>query len=81
MDGRAASHTLMPVLHAIFFPRDIFFTFFSFWFIYGGLVLELWGSGIESGFWGWGFQLIGFEACDVELSGSFGIGALYITIK
>ena len=44
-------------------------------------MLELWGSGIESGLWGWGFQLIGFEACDVELSGSFGIGALYITIK
>ena len=39
-------------------------------------MLELWGSGIELGFWGWGFQLIGFEACDVELSEYFEIVAL-----
>ena len=81
MDGRATNHTLMPVLYAIIFPRHIFYTFFSFWFIYGGFGLELWGSGLELGFWGLGFQLIGFGACDVQPSGSFEIGALYITIE
>ena len=75
MDGRAASHKpLMPVLHAIFFPRDIFFTFFHFGSFMVVWCWSLWGSGIELGFWGWGFQLIGFGACDVGPSGFFGFG-------
>ena len=30
---------------------------------------------------GWGFPLMGFGACGVGPSGSFGVGALYINIK
>ena len=48
---------------AIFFPRVILYIFFLFWLIYGGL-----------GFWGWGFQLMGFGTCGVGPSGFFGLG-------
>ena len=48
-----------------FFPRVILYNFFLFWLIYGGL-----------GFWGWGFQLMGFGACGVGPSGFFWVGAL-----
>ena len=32
---------------------------------------------ITLGFWGWGFQLMGFGACGVGPSGFFGLGSLY----
>ena len=60
---------------AIFFPRFILYNFFLFWLIYGGL-----GLGLILGFWGWGFQLMGFGACGVGPS-FFWVGALYINIK
>ena len=51
---------------------------FSSFLIYGGL--GFWGLDLESGFWGWGFQLMGFWACGVRPSGVFEVGALYINI-
>ena len=60
---------------AIFFPRFILYTFFTFLLIYGGL-----GVGVL-GFWGWSFQLIRFWDCGVGLSMFFGAGALYINIE
>ena len=45
------------------FPRVILYNFFLFWLIYGGL--GLWGRGLILGFWGWGFQLMGFGACEI----------------
>ena len=56
----------------------ILLTFFSFLLIYGGL--GFWGLGLGLGFLGWGFQLMGFGAWDVWLSGFYGVGALYINI-
>ena len=32
------------------------------------------GWGLILGFWGWGFQLMGFGACGVGPSGFFGLG-------
>ena len=43
--------------------------------------LGFWGWGLGFGFWGWGFPLMGFKACGVGLSGFYGVGAPYITIK
>ena len=40
-----------------------------------------WMLGLILGFWGWGFQLMGFGVCGVEPSGFFGYVALYINIK
>ena len=57
---------------AIFFPRVILYNFFLFWLIFGGL--GFWGWGLILGFWGWDFQLMGFGACGVGLSGFFGLG-------
>ena len=60
-----------------FFPRVILYIFFLFWLIYGGSgfgVLGFLGSGLLLGFWGWGFQLMGFGACGVGPSGFFGFG-------
>ena len=37
--------------------------------------------GLELGYWGWGFQLIGFGASGVGTTGFFGFGALYINIE
>ena len=37
--------------------------------------------GLGLGFWGWGFQLMDFRACDVGLSGFYGVGAPYINTK
>ena len=63
--------------HAIFSQGYFSYFFLNFahklWFGVSGL-----GSWI--GFWGWGFQLMGFEACGVGLSGFYGVGALYINI-
>ena len=43
--------------------------------------LVFWGWGLELGFRGWGFQLIGFGASGrAGTLGYFGIGALYINI-
>ena len=64
---------------AIFFPRVILYTFFSFLLIYGGSgfgVLEL-GSWI--GFLRLGFSVDG--ACGMGPAGFFGVGALYIKNK
>ena len=61
------------------FPRVILNTVFLILFIYGGL--GFWGCSLILGFWGWGFQLMGCEACGVELCGFFGYGALYKNIK
>ena len=75
--GRShCSYRAIP--NAIFFPRVILSTFVSnycsWWF---GIL----GSGSWIGFLGWGFQLMGFGACVVGLSGFYGVGALYINIK
>ena len=39
------------------------------------------GCGLGLGFSGWGFQLMGFGAWGVELSGDLWVWALYINIK
>ena len=54
------------------FPRVILYNIILFLLIYGGS--GLWGLGLILGFWGWGFQLIGFGACGVGPSGFFGLG-------
>ena len=72
------SHRLTGLMVAIFFPRVILYNFFLFLPIYGGLGFL--GCGVILGFWGWGFQLMGFGACGVGPSGFFGLG-LYINIK
>ena len=46
------------------------YTFFSFLLIYS----------LGLGFWGRGFQLMGFWACGMGPSGFIGVGALYINI-
>ena len=61
-------HYMIPY----FFPRFILYIFILFWLIYGGL--GFWGLGLMFGFRGWGFQLMGFGACGVELAGFFGLG-------
>ena len=61
------SDVIQCLLDAIFFPRVILYTSFSFLAIYGGGVL---GLGSCVGFLGWGFQMTGF-----------GAGALYINIE
>ena len=71
-----SSHTLLLTLY--FVPRVILYNFFSFWLIYEGL--GFWGWGPILGFLGWAFQLMGFGACGVGLSGFFWGGALYINI-
>ena len=47
-------HSFVEV--AIFFPRFLLYAFFSFLLFYGGLGIR----GLAMGFWGWGFQLIGW---------------------
>ena len=69
------------ILALYFFPGVILSTFFLFLLIYGGLGLGFKGWRLLLGFWGWGFQLMGFGACGVEPSGFFGYGALHINIK
>ena len=81
-DPMRSCHIALVVSHkktmgsvtAIFFPRFILCTLFSFLLIYGGL--GFWGLGL--GFWGWGFQLMGFKACGVGSSGFFEVGALSV---
>ena len=68
----------MSAAHAIFFPRVILYTCFSYLLIYGGLGLGFWGLGLGLGFCGWGFQMMGFGARGVEPSG---VGALYKNIE
>ena len=68
----------LEVCTLYFFPRVILYNFFFFWLIYGGLGFWVWG--LIMGFWGRGFQLMGFGACGVGLLG-FWVGALYINIK
>ena len=63
---------VMTALRYIFFPRVILYNCFLLLLIYGGL--GFWGLGLISGFWGWGFQLMGFGACGVGPSGFFGFG-------
>ena len=58
----------------VLFPGLFFILFFSFLLIYGGLGLGL-------GFWGWSFQLMGFQDCGVGPFGFFWVGALYIIIE
>ena len=74
---------LWGLLHcpAIYFPRVILYTFFSFLLIYDDLGFGFWGWGLGSVFWGCSFQFMGFGACNVGLSGFFGVGALYINKK
>ena len=55
-----------------FFPRVILYNIFLLLLIHGGLGFSGWG--LILGFWGWGFQLMGFGACGVGLSGFFGLG-------
>ena len=38
------------------------------------LALGLGGLGLRLGFWGWGFQLLGFGTCGVRPSGFLGLG-------
>ena len=61
-------------MNAQFFPWVILYIFFSFFLIYGGLEVGVFGLGLGLGFWGWGLQLMGFEACGVGPSGFFGVG-------
>ena len=57
---------IVLLFDAIYFPRVIIYTFFSFLLIYGGLVVLGLGFGVfDWGFWGWSFQLMGFGACGV----------------
>ena len=53
-----------------FVPRFILYNFFfNFSLIYGGLGFRGWG--LISGFWGLGFQLMGFGVCGVGPSGFY----------
>ena len=66
----------------LLFPRDILCIFFTFLLICGVLGVGLLGLGSWIGFFGWGFQLIGFGACGVGPSGFFwGVGALNIFLE
>ena len=60
----------------IFFP-ELFFIIFphfcSFMVVWG---LGFWGCDLELGFYGWGFQLMGFGECGVGPSWFFGVGAI-----
>ena len=73
-------YILFSNFNTIFFPRVILYIFLSILLIYGGLRFGVWGLCLELGFWGLGFQLIGFWACGVRPSGVFGVEALYINI-
>ena len=55
-----------------FFPRFTLHNFFLFLLIAGGL--EFGVLGLILGFWGSGFQLMGFGACGVGPSGFVGFG-------
>ena len=52
-------------MEAIFFLRVIFYTFFLFLLVYGGLGIGVLGLGSWIWFLGWVFQLMGFGACGV----------------
>ena len=55
---KAVDLDIEPVIHAIFFPRVILYTFLLFLLISGSLGFRGWG--VTLGFGGWGFQLMGF---------------------
>ena len=80
--GQHHMQQLWCALTAIFFLPELFFIRFSllcpFMVVWG---LGFWGCDLELGFYGWGFQLIGFGECGVEPSWFFGVGALYINIE
>ena len=54
-----------------FFP-GLFFILFPQFCSFGGS--GFWGWGLVLGFWGCGFQLMGFGACGVGPSGFLGLG-------
>ena len=67
--GSLLSHIAAKLVLYFFFP-GLFFIMFS----YFGSFMVVWGWVLISGFWGWGFHLMGFGACGVWPSGFFGLG-------
>ena len=63
----------LAIVQAIFFPglSSHFCLIFAHLLWFGAWGLEL----------GWGFQLMGFWAYGVMLSGVFGVGTLYVNIQ
>ena len=87
-------YMVAPTILAIFFSQGyslyFFLTLAHLWWFWG------WGHTCILGFWGWGFQSMGFGACGVGPSGFLGlgfsvdgvwgllgfwVGALYINIR
>ena len=56
---------MFEVLNALVFPRVILYILSHFCSF-----IVVWGSG----FWGWGFQFMGFWSCGMRPSGVFMIG-------
>ena len=72
---------MRQVQFAEYFPGFILYTFSHFCSFMVVCGLGFLGWVLELGFWGWGFQLMGFGACGVGPSGFFGVGALCINIE